>query len=290
MGSRLALLPGRPGEAEPQGPQANDQGSDLPRWWLQPQLSPGPTGEARGSDSPGQPHGGAPGLCFRNNPKTKATSWLPQLSLQHARTEPPRAQPLADWQGAGGPQAGFGGDPPHTLSTIDHGTYMAFPRAVRMRAFPPGSEEVSPENPHGRRTSLQHLSRPSTWHEHRGSDRPATKRSPSVHSISLYGTTMHTPHLGGGGALRTERKGSFLRKPLPERRKKTGHKALQSPEGKVRGREHRRQQEGWLKARRTPEGFSEEVAFKVALRYRRLWEEGRRAFQAEDKGIPADLY
>lgn len=91
MGSRPALLPSRPGDAEPQGLQANDQGSGLPRWRLQPQLSPGPTGEARESDSPCQPHGGAPGLCFRNNPKTKATSWLPQLSLQHARTEPPRA-------------------------------------------------------------------------------------------------------------------------------------------------------------------------------------------------------
>lgn len=76
---------------------------------------------------------------------------------------------------------------------------------------------------------------------------------------------------------------------MPERRKKTGTK-LCSPQRENYSCEDRRRQEGWLKARRTPEGFSEEVAFKVALRYRRLQEEGRRAFQAEDKGIPADLY
>lgn len=43
-------------------------------------------------------------------------------------------------------------------------------------------------------------------------------------------------------------------------------------------------------ARQTLEGFSEEVTFKAALRYRTLQEVVRRVFQAEEKVTPADLY
>lgn len=60
------------------------------------------------------------------------------------------------------------------------------------------------------------------------------------------------------------------------------------PRRKKYGHEDRRRQERWFMARQTLEVFSEEVAFKVALRYRRL-QEVKRAFQVEEKGIPADL-